>query len=109
MTRAIKAFVAQRADRRQARLESRASARRSRRSTISSSPNYFKEIFLDSDTKLACISGSPVDEPQDWFLTNDMKYAAREKINKEAGTKRMFSHAIFTAGLDGWLDKVEED
>ena len=21
-------------------------------------PNYFKEIFLDSDTKVACISGS---------------------------------------------------
>jgi len=72
-------------------------------------PNYFKEVFLDSDTKMACISGSYSVEERDSFLTNDMKYAAREKVNKESGTKRMFSHAIFTAGRDGWLDKVEEE
>lgn len=72
-------------------------------------PNYFKEIFMDSDTKAACISGSYSVDPKFSFLTNDMKYAAREKINKEAGTKRMFSHAIFTPGHDGWLDKVEEE
>ena len=27
-----------------------------------------------------------------------MKFDAREKVNKEAGTRRMFSHAIFTPG-----------
>ena len=72
-------------------------------------PNYFKEVFLDSDTKIACISGSYSVDEKFSFLTNDMKYAAREKTNKEAGTKRMYSHAIFTAGRDGWLDKVEEE
>ena len=72
-------------------------------------PNYFKEIFLDSDTKVACISGSYSVEPKDSFLTNDMKADARAKINKEAGTRRMFSHAIFTPGHAGWLDKVEEE
>lgn len=72
-------------------------------------PNYFKEIFMDSDTKVACISGSYSVDPKFSFLTNDMKYAAREKINKESGTKRMFSHAIFTPGHPGWLDKVEEE
>ena len=72
-------------------------------------PNYFKEIFMDSDTKVACISGSYSVDPKYSFLTNDMKYAAREKVNKEAGTKRMFSHAIFTPGHPGWLDKVEEE
>jgi len=72
-------------------------------------PNYFKEIFLDSDTKVACISGSYSVDPAYSFLTNDMKYEAREKINKEAGTRRMFSHAIFTPGHDGWLQKVEEE
>lgn len=71
--------------------------------------NYFKEVFLDSDTKVACISGSySVDEKYS-FLTNEMKFEAREKVNKEAGTKRMFSHAIFTPGRDGWLEKVEEE
>jgi predicted TIM-barrel fold metal-dependent hydrolase len=72
-------------------------------------PNYFKEVFLDSDTKVACISGSYSVDPAYSFLTNDMKYQAREKVNKEAGTRRMFSHAIFTPGHDGWLDKVEEE
>jgi hypothetical protein len=72
-------------------------------------PNYFKEIFLDSDTKVACISGSYSVDPKYSFLTNDMKHDAREKINKESGTRRMFSHAIFTPKWDGWLDKAEEE
>ena len=72
-------------------------------------PNYVKEIFLDSDTKVACISGSySVDEKYS-FLTNQMKFDAREKLNKESGTRRMYSHAIFTPGHDGWLQKVEEE
>ena len=66
-------------------------------------PNYFKEIFLDSDTKVACISGSYSVDEKFSFLTNQMKLDAREKLNKEAGTRRMFSHAIFTPGRDGWL------
>ena len=72
-------------------------------------PNYFKEIFLDSDTKVACISGSYSVDPKFSFLTNEMKFDAREKINKEAGTRRMFSHAIFTPGWEGWLDKVDQE
>ena len=71
--------------------------------------NYFKEVFLDSDTQVACISGSPSEEPRDWFLTNQMKFDARAKVNKEAGSKRMFSHAIMTPGWPGWLDKVDEE
>jgi hypothetical protein len=72
-------------------------------------PNYFKEIFLDSDTKVACISGSYSVDEKFSFLTNDMKRDAREKINKEAGTRRMFAHAIFTPGWPNWLEKVEEE
>ena len=71
--------------------------------------NYFKEVFLDSDTQVACISGSPSEEPRDWFLTNQMKFDARAKVNKEAGTKRMFSHAIMTPGWPGWLEKIDEE
>ena len=72
-------------------------------------PNYFKEIFLDSDTKVACISGSYSVDEKFSFLTNQMKFDTREKINREAGTRRMFSHAIFTPGWPNWLDKVEEE
>ena len=69
--------------------------------------NYFKEIFLDSDTKIALISSAPSDVPQDWFLTNEMTIAARERVNKEAGSKRMMAHAIFTPGQPGWLEHLE--
>jgi hypothetical protein len=73
-------------------------------------PNYVKEIFLDSDTKMACISGSYSEDEKFNFLTNDMKRDAREKVNKEAGTRRLFSHAIFTPGRPKeWLDKVAEE
>src|SRR5882762_721337 len=70
-------------------------------------PNYFKEVFLDSDTKVALISGSPSDVPQDWFLTNEMKAEARARVNKEAGSRRMLSHAIFTPGQPGWLEAID--
>ncbi len=70
--------------------------------------NYLKEIYLDSDTKVACISGAPSEIPGDWFLTNEMKAKARGTINAIAGTKRAFAHAIFTPGYPGWLDHIDQ-
>ena len=69
--------------------------------------NYFKEIFFDSDTKVALISSAPSDIPRDWFLTNEMMAAAREKVNHAAGSKRLLSHAIFTPGQPGWLENLD--
>ncbi len=71
--------------------------------------NYIKEIYLDSDTKVACISGAPSEIPEDWFLTNKMKADARAQVNAIAGTRRMFSHAIFTPGYDGWIEAIDRD
>lgn len=69
--------------------------------------NYLKEIYLDSDTKVACISGAPSEIPDDWFLTNEMKAQARADVNGLAGTRRMLSHAIFTPGYPGWMDSID--
>ncbi len=69
--------------------------------------NYKKEMFLDSDTKIALISSAPSDIEQDWFLTNEQMADARKKINDEAGSRRVFCHAIFTPGQPGWLDKLD--
>ncbi|MGH7002578.1 MAG: amidohydrolase family protein, partial [Alphaproteobacteria bacterium] len=66
-----------------------------------------KEIYLDSDTKVALISGSGSEDPRDWFLTNEMKFNAREKVNKDAGARRCLSHAIFMPGMPGWLDEAD--
>jgi len=69
--------------------------------------NYYKEIFLDSDTKVALISSAPSEIPRDWFLTNEMMAAARAKVNKAAGSRRLLCHAIFTPGQPGWLDNLD--
>ena len=69
--------------------------------------NYYKEIYLDSDTKVALISSSPSEVPQDWFLTNEMMAQARAKINQAAGSRRMLCHAIFTPGQPGWLENLD--
>jgi predicted TIM-barrel fold metal-dependent hydrolase len=69
--------------------------------------NWFKEMFLDSDTDVALISGSPSEEKRDWFLTNEMKRDARKTVNDAAGTRRCLSHMIFAPGYDGWLEEVD--
>src|SRR5436305_4984495 len=69
--------------------------------------NYKKEVFLDSDTKIALISSAPSDIEQDWFLTNEQMAKARKDINDEAGSRRVFCHAIFTPGQPGWLEKLD--
>ena len=69
--------------------------------------NYFKEVYFDSDTKIALISGSGSEEPRDWFLTNEMKVDARTKVNQLTNSRRMFSHAIFMPGMPGWMDSVD--
>jgi uncharacterized protein len=77
--------------------------------------NYIKEIFLDSDTKIALISSAPSDISHDWLLTNQQMAAARQKVNNKAtsgvgsqiGTKRLLAHAIFTPGQPGWLDNLD--
>jgi predicted TIM-barrel fold metal-dependent hydrolase len=69
--------------------------------------NWFKEVFLDSDTSVALISGSPSEDKRDWFLTNEMKRDARAKVNAWAGSKRCLSHGIFAPGYDGWMDEVD--
>jgi uncharacterized protein len=69
--------------------------------------NYVKEIFLDSDTKVALLSGAPFDDPSWWLLSNDQIAGARNAINKMAGTQRMFSHFVFTPKYPNWMAEVD--
>jgi predicted TIM-barrel fold metal-dependent hydrolase len=69
--------------------------------------NYLKEIFMDSDTKVALLSSAPFDDPEWWLLFNDQITDAREAINSVAGTRRLFAHSVFTPGQDGWMEEVE--
>jgi predicted TIM-barrel fold metal-dependent hydrolase len=69
--------------------------------------NYLKEIYVDSDTKVALLSGSPVDDPFNLFLSNDQIAAARTSVNRIAGSRRMLAHAIIQPKSPGWLDEVD--
>jgi predicted TIM-barrel fold metal-dependent hydrolase len=69
--------------------------------------NFFKEIYLDSDTKVALLTNAPSDAPEDWLLPQDAVFAARDKVNREAGAKRLLAHYTLTPGQPGWLDGVD--
>ena len=69
--------------------------------------NFFKEIYLDSDTKVALLTNAPSDDPKDWLLPQDAVFAARDKVNREAGSKRLLAHFTITPGQAGWLDGVD--
>jgi predicted TIM-barrel fold metal-dependent hydrolase len=69
--------------------------------------NYVKEIFVDSDTKVALLSGSPVDDPFNLFLNNDQIIAARTAVNSIARSRRMLAHSIIQPMSAGWLDEVD--
>jgi uncharacterized protein len=69
--------------------------------------NYVKEIYVDSDTKVALLSGSPVDDPFNLFLTNDQIIAARTAVNTIARSRRMLAHSIIQPMSEGWLDEVD--
>lgn len=70
-------------------------------------PNYIKEIFLDSDTKVAVLSGAPSDIPDDWMLSNEAIRDACNRVNGFAGSRRMLGHFIFTPGQPGWLEAID--
>ena len=70
--------------------------------------NYLKEIYMDSDTKVALLSSAPFDDPSWYLLFNDQLRDARKLVNTITGSRRMLSHAVFTPGTDGWMDEVEK-
>ena len=70
--------------------------------------NYIKEIFLDSDTKIALISSAPSDIEQDWFLTNEqMARGARQGEQGGRLPSACSRTSIFTPGQPGWLEQLD--
>jgi uncharacterized protein len=69
--------------------------------------NFIKEVFLDSDTKIALLSGAPFDDDSWLFLTNDQIAKARELVNRIAGSRRLLGHAVITPRREGWLEEVD--
>ncbi len=70
--------------------------------------NFLKEVFLDSDTKLALLSGAPFDDPDAWLLSNEQMAGTRDLINRVAGSRRLLCHAVIAPGQEGWMDAADE-
>src|SRR5881409_1626302 len=69
--------------------------------------NYVREVFVDSDTKVALLSGAPFYD-QTWdLLTNDQIAAGRAAINRIADSRRMLAHAVFTPKKSNWMGEVD--
>jgi predicted TIM-barrel fold metal-dependent hydrolase len=69
--------------------------------------NFFKEVFLDSQTTIGLLSSAPADDPKNWFVTNDQISKARQMVNSRLGSRRLLGHAVFTPGQPGWLEEVD--
>ncbi len=70
--------------------------------------NYVRQIFLNSDTTVALLSGAPFDDKSWEFLTNASIAEAVTTVNRVAAGKRMLGHAVVTPGQDGWMEEVDQ-
>jgi predicted TIM-barrel fold metal-dependent hydrolase len=70
--------------------------------------NFFKEVYLDSDTKVALLTNAPSDAASDWLLPQEQVFRTRDKVNKEAGSRRMLAHYTITPGQPGWLEGIDQ-
>src|SRR6267142_1381219 len=68
---------------------------------------YVREVFVDSDTKVALLSGAPFDDSTWDLLTNDQIAAGRAAINRIAASRRLLGHAVFTPKKNGWMGEVD--
>ena len=69
--------------------------------------NYVRQIFFNSDTTIALLSGAPFDD-QSWdFLSNAQMREGTDIVNKIAGGRRMLAHALARPGQPGWMDEVD--
>ncbi len=67
--------------------------------------NYTKEVFFDSDTSIALISGVPSEIMG--VLSADEMVGARDALNELAGSQRMMSHGFFAPYMTNVLEEME--
>jgi predicted TIM-barrel fold metal-dependent hydrolase len=61
--------------------------------------NYVKELFFDSDTVMAIISGVPTSDWKENILPPDKMVKTRNDINAWAGSQRMLSHGLLRPNM----------
>jgi uncharacterized protein len=61
--------------------------------------NYIKEVFLDSDTDVACLSGVPDQSDDKMILPPEQMARTRNIVNELTRGERMMSHGLFSPDL----------
>ena len=61
--------------------------------------NYIKEVFLDSDTTMACITGIPGLTDETCIIPPDQMVATRRWVNELSRSQRMVSHGLMSPDL----------
>jgi uncharacterized protein len=61
--------------------------------------NYIKEVFLDSDTGVACLSGIPDITDAKMVIPPDEMVRTRNIVNELTRSQRMMSHGLFSPDL----------
>lgn len=56
--------------------------------------NFVKEVFFDSDTVMAVMSGAVIGPPKAHALPTPDMVETRNRVNRAAGTQRMLSHGL---------------
>ncbi len=56
--------------------------------------NFVKEIFFDSDTVMAIMTGAVIGPPKHHALPTPDMVETRNRVNQAAGTRRMLSHGL---------------
>lgn len=69
--------------------------------------HFLQHIFVDSDTKVALLSGAPSESEPGLMLSNDAMAAARAAVDAAAGGRRLLTHAVLAPGMPGWLDEID--
>jgi uncharacterized protein len=68
--------------------------------------NYIKEIFLDSDTTVAVLSGIPSATEARNILPPDKMAETRDIVNRLAASQRLVAHGLITPNKPGDLDEM---
>ncbi len=69
--------------------------------------HYIKDIFLDSDVKIAILSGFTSETPEHMALTTDEIIESRTLVNELTGSQRLMGHGLFWPGKEGNLEEME--
>jgi hypothetical protein len=70
--------------------------------------NYVRQVYLNSDTSVAILSGAPFDDRSWEFVSNQAIADGVRMVNKTAGSTRLLGHAVLTPGQPGWMDEVDK-